>query len=71
MRAVSEPKAKRKRTSGVGGKNLQRGILVREEVLGQLDRWRAAAALAELSLTAWIRRVLERASSGLGPRNDV
>lgn len=53
---------RKRRVSGVGGKNLQKGILLREEHEGQIDSWRAAAARSNESVSAWARRVLDAAT---------
>lgn len=56
------PKPKRKKSSGPSGANAQAGILVRESEPGQIDVWRAAAERAQLTVTEWIRKTLDRAA---------
>jgi hypothetical protein len=63
MLAMGDPRTKKRRTPGVGGKNIQTGILLREGTAGQLDSWRDAAKRAGLTLTVWIRRTLDRAAA--------
>lgn len=58
-----KPRAKRKKASGPSGANAQAGILVREAEPGQIEAWRAAAERAKLTVTEWIRRVLDRAAT--------
>jgi hypothetical protein len=58
-----EPKPKKKRVSGVGGKNKQPGFILREDTPGQIDRWRAAAERAgATSFSEWVRRTLDAAA---------
>lgn len=53
---------KRKKASGPSGKNSQAGVILREERPGQIEAWREAAERAGMTLTAWIRQLLDRAA---------
>ncbi len=53
---------KPRRPSGPSGQHARAGVLLREGRDGQLATWTAAAERAGLSLTAWIRAVLDRAA---------
>jgi hypothetical protein len=52
----------RKKTSGPSGRNAQPGVLVREAKPGQIERWRAAAERAGVTLSEWIRARLDAAA---------
>jgi hypothetical protein len=50
-----------KRPSGPSGKNLQRGMMVREGRPGQFDEWREAAEADGRKLAGWLRHQLDQA----------
>jgi hypothetical protein len=64
MPLVTEAKEqpKRRRVSGPSGANKQPIFGLRAASVEQLEAWKAAAARAGVTLTAWIRDALDRAA---------